>query len=216
MKRALVITALIGLTASLGVAVSQSSADDRPAAPATSSENLSRAVFAGGCFWCVESDFDKLDGVVSTTSGYTGGHLDNPSYKQVSHGGTGHYEAVEIVYDPSTVSYETLVEYFFRHVDPTDAGGQFCDRGDSYRTAVFAADDAQAETAREEKAEIDASGVLPGPVVTPVLTLTDFWPAETYHQDYYKKNPIRYRYYRTACGRDNRVSKVWANAAPTH
>ena len=173
---------------------------------------LATAIFAGGCFWCVEKDFDKVDGVVETISGYTGGTLKNPTYKQVSYEETGHYEAVKVTYDPEQVSYETLVTYFFRHVDPTDANGQFCDRGDSYRTAVFVATEEERETAEGEIAEIDASGVLGAPVVTPVLTAGTFWPAENYHQNYYKKNALKYRYYRTACGRDARVRKLWGNA----
>ena len=173
---------------------------------------LATAIFAGGCFWCVESDFDKVDGVVETLSGYTGGGLANPTYKQVSYEDTGHYEAVRVTYDPDQVSYETLVSYFFRHVDPTDPTGQFCDKGDSYRTAVFVASDEERVTAEAEIAEIDESGVLGTAVVTPVLQAATFWPAEDYHQDYYKKNPLKYRYYRTACGRDARVRKLWGNA----
>ena len=168
------------------------------------------AVFAGGCFWCVESDFDKVDGVLETVSGYTGGTLDNPTYDDVSHSNTGHYEAVRIVYDPAVVSYDELLDYFWHHVDPTDAGGQFCDRGDSYRTAIFATTDAQKARADAAKLTLVASGILEDPVVTPVLTLDIFYAAEDYHQDYHTKNPIRYRYYRTACGRDRRINKVWS------
>jgi len=213
MKRVLIISAIIGLTACVGVAVSQS--DSHQTAAAVDRGDLSRAVFAGGCFWCVEADFDKLDGVKETISGYTGGTLDNPTYKQVSKGGTGHYEAVEILYDPDIVSYETLVEYFLRHVDPTDPGGQFCDRGDSYRTAIFATDEEQARIAKDEIETVDNLRVLAYPIVTPVLKFDVFWPAETYHQDYYEKNPLRYRYYRASCGRDNRVEEVWSKVGDT-
>jgi len=168
------------------------------------------AIFAGGCFWCVESDFDKVDGVIETVSGYTGGRTPNPTYKQVTHTDTGHYEAVKIVYDPSVVDYETLVDYYWRTVDPTDAGGQFCDRGDSYRTAIFAVGADQRTVAEASKSEIEDSGVLAKPIVTPILQANTFWPAEGYHQDYYKKNPLRYSYYRKSCGRDKQIKKVWA------
>ena len=168
------------------------------------------AIFAGGCFWCVESDFDKVTGVVETISGYTGGTIDNPTYKQVSKETTGHYEAVKVVYDPTVVSYPELVEYFWRHVDPTDDGGQFCDRGQSYETAIFAKPGTERDAAEASKSAIEASGVLSDPIVTPILDAATFWDAEDYHQDYYLKNPLRYNYYRRACGRDNRVKEVWA------
>ena len=172
------------------------------------------AVFAGGCFWCVEADFDKLDGVFETISGYTGGTLNNPSYEDVSHKKTGHYEAVRVIYDPQVVSYDELLDYYWRHVDPTDAGGQFCDRGDSYRTAIFVDTDEEREAAQQSKAMLDALGTLPGAVVTPVLERQTFWPAEDYHQNYYEKKPLRYSYYRAACGRDNRIKDVWENTPP--
>jgi len=174
-------------------------------------QNLQTAIFAGGCFWCVESDFDHVDGVVETTSGYTGGHVANATYKQVGRGDTGHYEAVKIVFDANVVSYDQLLYVFWRTVDPTDAGGQFCDRGDSYRTAIFATNAAQAAAAEASKAALD--GRLSGPIVTPILTASDFWDAEGYHQNYHNKNPIRYNYYRNGCGRDNRVGLLWGNEA---
>jgi peptide-methionine (S)-S-oxide reductase len=164
------------------------------------------ATFAGGCFWCTEADFEKVPGVISAVSGYTGGRTNNPDYKRVTAGGTGHYEAVRIVYDPRRVSYETLVRHYFRTVDPLDAGGQFCDRGESYRTAVFAHDAGQKAAAEAEKAR---AAKQVGKVVTPVLAAARFWPAEDYHQDYYKKNPVRYKYYRYRCGRDARLKEVW-------
>ena len=216
MKKLLIVSSALVAAASFSVAVSQSSPKPSGSQSVHADAELSRAVFAGGCFWCVESDFDKVEGVVRTTSGYTGGRVDHPTYKQVTRGGTGHYEAVEVVYDPDVVSYDYLVDYFFRHVDPTDAGGQFCDRGDSYRTAVFAADDAQEEAAKAEIEMIEASGVLAAPIVTPVLKLDAFWPAEAYHQDYYTKNPLRYRFYRTSCGRDKRVAQVWSELKASH
>ena len=172
--------------------------------------NVEEAIFAGGCFWCVESDFDKVNGVVDTISGYTGGTVPNPTYKQVSKETTGHYEAVKVIYDPNVVSYSELVEYFWRHVDPTDAGGQFCDRGQSYATAIFAKPGEERVIAEASKAALEDSGVLADPVVTPILDADTFWRAEEYHQDYYKKNPFRYNYYRRGCGRDKRVEEVWA------
>ena len=171
------------------------------------------AVFAGGCFWCVESDFDGVPGVLKTISGYTGGTLDNPTYKDVTAGGTGHREAVLIVYDPKQVSYERLLHVFWRSVDPTDGGGQFCDRGESYRTAIFTRDGAQAELAKKSKAAVESSGVLPGPVATTIEPLGAFYPAETYHQDFYKKSPVRYRVYRFSCGRDRRIEELWGEQA---
>lgn len=171
--------------------------------------NLETAIFAGGCFWCVESDFDKVDGVLETVSGYTAGNSTNPTYK--THTKQGHLEAVKVVYDSSKVEYGELVDYFMRHIDPTDDGGQFCDRGNSYRTAVFV-------DSAEERAEVEAqfeainnAGILPAPIVTRVLDETAFYEAERYHQDYYMKNPARYKLYRVGCGRDKRVAKVWAN-----
>jgi peptide-methionine (S)-S-oxide reductase len=164
---------------------------------------LASAVFAGGCFWCVESDFDKLKGVTATVSGYTGGDSANPTYRDHE----GHIEAVEVTYDPSVVTYRQLADYLLRHVDPLDSGGQFCDRGFSYTTAIFAAD--AGETAAAKAAIAEAEAILKKGVVTPVRERAPFWIAEEYHQDYYKKNPRRYRYYRNACGRDARVEKVW-------
>ncbi|HWH17338.1 MAG TPA: peptide-methionine (S)-S-oxide reductase MsrA [Allosphingosinicella sp.] len=164
------------------------------------------AIFAGGCFWCIEADFEKVPGVTGAVSGYTGGRTANPSYEQVSADGTGHYEAVRVSYDPARVSYAQLARYFFRTVDPTDAGGQFCDRGTSYRTALFATPQ---QRAAAEAAKAEANRALNGRVVTPVLPAARFYPAETYHQDYYKKNPVRYRFYRYRCGRDARLAEVW-------
>jgi peptide-methionine (S)-S-oxide reductase len=169
------------------------------------------AVFAGGCFWCTESDFEHLDGVIDAVSGYTGGRTRNPTYEQVSADDTGHYEAVRVRYDPAKISYAALARHFFRTVDPTDAGGQFCDRGESYRTAVFVADAGQRREA--EAALADANRILAGRVVTPILPLAEFYEAEDYHQDYYRKNPVRYSYYRGRCGRDARLRIVWGEAA---
>ncbi len=169
------------------------------------------AVFAGGCFWCVEHDFEELSGVVEAVSGYTGGALENPTYEDVVTETTGHYEAVRVVYDPAVVTYDQLLDYFWRHVDPTDAGGQFCDRGPSYRTGIFVTPEQRA-TAEASRGELEASGWLPAPVATEILPLGAFWEAEEYHQDYSDKNPVRYQYYRRGCGRDARVRDVWRNA----
>ena len=165
------------------------------------------AILAGGCFWCTEADFEKVPGVKSAVSGYTGGTTANPTYAEVSTGGTGHYEAVKITYDPARVSYGALVRYYFRTVDPTDTGGQFCDRGESYRTAIFAVNDEQRRVAEAQKAE--AARALDGRMVTPVLPAATFHPAEDYHQDYYKKNKLKYNFYRSRCGRDARLNEVW-------
>ena len=171
--------------------------------PADQPTRQATAVFAGGCFWCVEKDFEKVPGVIDVVSGYSGGLKENPTYEDHE----GHYEAVEVTYDPSAVSYRQLADYLLRHVDPLDAGGQFCDRGPAYRTAIFAANADEFEAGKAAVAE--AERVLGQRVVTPVLDRGAFWKAEGYHQDYAKKNPIRYSYYRTACGRDARVKKVW-------
>jgi peptide methionine sulfoxide reductase msrA/msrB len=170
------------------------------------------AVFAGGCFWCTESDFEKVPGVIDAISGYTGGHVKNPTYEEVSAGGTGHMESVKVIYDPSKVTYVQLLEYFWQHVDPTDPGGEFVDRGNQYRSAIFYANETQKRLAEETKARLAASGVFKKPIVTLILPLGPFYPAEEYHQNYYKKNPIRYHYYRYNSGRDQFLKKVWANS----
>ncbi|KZK90758.1 Peptide methionine sulfoxide reductase MsrA [Pseudovibrio sp. W64] len=167
------------------------------------------AIFAGGCFWCIESDFDKIEGVLETTSGYTGGRSANPTYKQVSAGGTGHIEALEVKFDPAKVSYEELLTAFWHSVDPTDAGGQFCDRGESYQTTIFATSPAQLKAAKASKKALGKSGEVNRPIVTPIRTAAPFYDAEDYHQNYYEKNPIRYKFYRYRCGRDQRVKQVW-------
>ena len=176
-------------------------------------DGLEVATFAGGCFWCVESDFDQVPGVVRTISGYTGGTLPDPTYKRVTAGGTGHREAVQIFYDPKRVSYAALVEIFWRSVDPTDGGGQFCDRGESYETAIFANSPEQKRLAEESKQALEMSAVLDRPIVTPIELAGPFYPAEGYHQDYYEKNPIRYNFYRYRCGRDDRIEDLWGAEA---
>jgi peptide-methionine (S)-S-oxide reductase len=174
--------------------------------------NLAKATFAGGCFWCMEHPYDELDGVVSTTSGYIGGHKANPTYREVSPGTTGHAEAVQVVYDPSKVSYEKLLMVFWMNVDPTDAGGQFCDRGSQYRTGIFYYTDEQKRLAEASKAALAKSKPFKEPLVTEITMATTFYPAEDYHQDYYIKNPVRYKFYRTGCGRDARLKALWGKA----
>lgn len=190
-------------------------------APAAGTETLT---VAGGCFWCVESDFESVPGVIGAVSGFTGGTVANPTYDQVSKGGTGHYEAVQITFDPGRVSRDTLLNMFFRSVDPTDAGGQFCDRGDSYRTAIFVSN--AGEKAKAEAAKASAQAALGQKVVTPILQQSTFYPAEAYHQDYYKGDKLvltrfgpkrqknAYKAYRNACGRDARVKQLWGTDAP--
>ena len=174
---------------------------------AADAQELAKATFAGGCFWCMEPPFDALDGVVSTTSGYTGGHTANPTYEQVSAGKTGHTEAVEIVYDPRKVTYARLLEVFWRNIDPLTANAQFCDAGSQYRAGIFVHDATQRKLAEASKEAVAQR--LQKPIVTEITAASQFWPAEEYHQDYYKKNPIRYKFYRTSCGRDRRLEAIW-------
>jgi peptide methionine sulfoxide reductase msrA/msrB len=173
-------------------------------------DNTRSVVFAGGCFWCTESDFEKVDGVIEAVSGYTGGRMKNPTYKQVSAGGTGHIEAVKVTYDPDKVSYEQLLEIFWRTIDPTDPGGQFVDRGAQYRSAIFYASDEERQQAEASKKALAASGRFDRPVVTEILPLGPFYVAEDYHQDYYKKNPLRYKWYRSGSGRDRFLEMTWS------
>ena len=171
------------------------------------------AIVAGGCFWCVEADFDKVPGVLSTVSGYIGGKTKNPTYQSVSKTETGHYEAVKITYDPKKISYEKLIHIFWRTVDPTDPTGQFCDKGSSYRTAIFALNKQQKTIADASKKNEQTSGKLKGQIVTPILNAAPFYKAEAYHQNYYQRNKWRYAYYRTSCGRDRRVKALWGKEA---
>jgi peptide-methionine (S)-S-oxide reductase len=181
------------------------------AAPGTGAQETARATFAGGCFWCMEPPFDQLDGVLSTTSGYTGGPEPSPTYEQVSSGKTGHVEAVEIVYDPRRITYATLLDVFWRNIDPLTANAQFCDVGPHYRSVVFVHDATQRRLAEESRRAV--AGRLGKPVVTEIVAASAFWPAEDYHQDYYRKNPVRYKVYRTFCGRDRRLEEIWGPPA---
>jgi peptide-methionine (S)-S-oxide reductase len=179
-----------------------------PAAPPGSAV----ATFAGGCFWCMEQPFDKLDGVLATTSGYAGGMRTNPTYEDVSAGGTGHTEVVQVLYDPKKIAYEKLLDVYWRNVDPTVKDRQFCDVGSQYRTSIFVHTDDQRRAAEVSKAALEKSKPFKEAIVTPIVAATDFWPAEEYHQDYYRKNPVRYTYYRTGCGRDARLKQLWGSS----
>jgi peptide-methionine (S)-S-oxide reductase len=174
---------------------------------------MALATFAGGCFWCMEAPFDKLDGVVSTTSGYMGGTMKNPTYHDVSAGTSGHAEVVQVVYDPKKVPYDKLLEVFWHNVDPTVKDRQFCDVGTQYRTTIFVHTDDQRKAAEKSKELLGMTKPFKDPIVTPIVAAGDFWPAEDYHQDYYIKNPVRYQYYRTGCGRDARLKALWGAAA---
>ena len=184
-------------------------------APAAAAEEAT-AIFAGGCFWCMEPPYDKLNGVIRTTSGYSGGEKPNPTYKEVSSGRSGHIEVVEIVYDPAVVSYEKLLHVFWRNIDPVRANAQFCDVGPQYRSAIFYGNESERERAEASKAELEASGRLHLPIATEILEAAPFYPAESYHQDYYLKNPARYAYYRWGCGRDQRLKEIWGDEAGGH
>lgn len=196
-----VVVTLAGLM--LGVVLVATAAE--PVAKAKTA--TATAVFAGGCFWCMEPPFDKLPGVVATTSGYTGGHKVNPTYEEVSAGDTGHVEAMQVTYDPKQISYKKLLDVFWINVDPLDKGGQFCDRGNTYTTAIFYQNEEQKKLAEQSKAEIEKK--LGKSVVTAIRPASTFYAAEDYHQDYYKKNPLRYKYYRYSCGRDQRLEQLW-------
>ena len=201
MKRFL---ALIALTASLGV---------HPAENPAIAPGHAVATFAGGCFWCMEPPFDKVPGVTATISGYTGGRKVNPTYQEVSSGTTGHAEAVQVVYDPKKVSYEKLLEVFWVNIDPTVKDRQFCDSGNQYRTAIFYHDEAQRKAAEASRAALEKSRPFREAIVTPIEMAGAFYPAEDYHQDYYRKNPVRYQLYRSGCGRDARLKQLWGDRA---
>lgn len=193
---------------SLGLVV-LSFAEKQPSSPTADTKGLAIATLAGGCFWCMEPPFDALPGVQSTTSGYTGGFKKDPTYHEVSAGETGHAEAVQVAYDPATVSYEKLLEVFWKNIDPTTADRQFCDGGSQYRSAIFFHNEEQKRLAEASKKKIEQSGRLTQPIVTGIVQAGDFYPAEDYHQDYYKKNPLRYKAYRYNCGRDAVLEKIW-------
>jgi peptide-methionine (S)-S-oxide reductase len=181
------------------------------ATPSTGPTETAKATFAGGCFWCMEPPYDKLDGVISTISGYAGGKTKNPTYDEVSRGTTGHTEVVQVTYDPKKITYEKLLDVFWRNVDPLTPNRQFCDVGSQYRTAIFYHDETQKRLAEESKKALGKR--FKEPIVTEIVAYTEFYPAEDYHQDYYIKNPLRYKYYRYNCGRDQRLEALWGPAA---
>jgi peptide methionine sulfoxide reductase msrA/msrB len=209
-KRALAMVLGFLLWGILGMGTVESGAGDMRAGE---KNHLKRATFAGGCFWCVEADFDKMDGVISVTSGYTGGRTDRPTYEEVCSGRTGHLETVQVVYDPDRVSYQDLLAVFWRHVDPTDDGGQFVDRGPQYRTAIFYHDEEQKRLAQISREDLDRSGRFQRPIVTQILPVGTFFEAEDYHQNFYKKDPMRYKSYRMHSGRDAFTAKAWGKEA---
>jgi len=198
---------LLALLALGGLAGPFASAAQAPAGPPP--PGLAVATFAGGCFWCMEPPFDELPGVISTTSGYTGGQKKNPTYEEVSAGGTGHTESVEVVFDPAKVTYQQLLDVFWKNIDPTTPDRQFCDVGSQYRSAIFYHSDEQKRLAMASKKTIDDSGRFKQPVVTEIVPAAPFYHAEEYHQDYYKKNPIRFKYYKFGCGRAKRLEQLW-------
>jgi len=181
----------------------------QPQAAQSGEARHEKATFAGGCFWCMEPPFDELPGVISTTSGYTGGQKKNPTYEEVSAGGTGHTESVEVVFDPAKVTYQQLLDVFWKNIDPTTPDRQFCDVGSQYRSAIFYHSDEQKRLAMASKKTIDDSGRFKQPVVTEIVAAAPFYRAEEYHQDYYKKNPIRFKYYKFGCGRAKRLEQLW-------
>ncbi len=201
------------LAAALAVALAvapDASTQDRPAAPA----KTARAVFAGGCFWCMEAPFDTLPGVLSSTSGYSGGKARNPTYEQVSSGSTGHAEAVQVLYDPKKITYAQLLDAFWHNVDPLDGSGQFCDKGTQYRSAIFYGNEEERQEAEASKSRVEKK--LGKPVATEIVAAGVFYPAEEYHQDFYRKNPARYNQYRQGCGRDRRLKQLWGDEASGH
>jgi len=206
MKR---IAKFLGAAALLAVSAAHVLADTRPIPDPA---KVATATFAGGCFWCMQPPFEKLDGVLKTTVGYTGGSTTNPTYRQVSAGGTGHAEAVEIEFDPARVSYEKLLEVFWRNVDPLAKNRQFCDSGDQYRSAIFVHDDTQRRAAEASLKAIEDSGRLEGKIETQIVPAATFYAAEDYHQDYHSKNPAKYSFYRWNCGRDARLDALWGVA----
>jgi len=209
MKR--ILATLFLLAAAINIAGAQTPGAATPAKPAAVT---AKATFAGGCFWCMEPPYDKLDGVIATISGYIGGTKLNPTYEEVSGGRTGHAEAVQVEYDPKKVSYEKLLDVFWHNIDPTQKDAQFCDHGTQYRSGIFVHNDEQKKLAEASKAALMKSKPFKGEIVTEIVPATTFYPAEDYHQDYYMKNPVRYKIYRTGCGRDARLKEVWGAAAP--
>ena len=211
--RLTVVAATLALLGGYGLLTTLTAADGPPSVKSATGDHLATATFAGGCFWCMEPPFEKLDGVASVVSGYTGGEERNPTYGQVSAGATGHTESVEIKYDPAKVKYETLLSIFWHNVDPFAVDRQFCDTGAQYRTAIFTHGEEQEKLARASRDELQKR--FDQKIVTEIEPAETFWPAENYHQDYHRKNPVRYKFYRTGCGRDKRLHEIWGNKAGT-
>ena len=219
MKPLLILLFVVALAVGLGLTLMSSgdtAAADEPTMPQKDLSQYPTAYFAGGCFWCTESDFESVPGVVEVISGYAGGHVDNPTYEEVSSGTTGHAESVEVYYDPKKVSYEDLLDVFWHAVDSTDAGGQFCDRGTQYRSEIFYANDEQKKAAEASKKKIEETKPFKAPIVTQIEPLKHFWPAEDYHQNFYKTHTVRYKTYRLGCGRDARMRELWGDQAYHH
>lgn len=208
-----VIAAVMVAAVCAGGALAQMKQQEKAAAPAARAGATATATFAGGCFWCTESDFDKVEGVVSTTSGYIGGKTANPTYDTVSAGNSGHAEAVQVIFDPSKVTYAKLLELYWRTIDPTTKDRQFCDSGNPYRTAIFVHDEQQRAMAETSKKALSGNKPFREPIVTEIVNATTFYPAEEYHQNYSTKNPIRYKFYRANCGRDARLKQLWGDQA---
>ena len=206
-RRLLILTPflLFGVVILLG----QARAGNEQDSHAMTGASIQKATFAGGCFWCMESDFDKVDGVIETISGYAGGHVVNPTYKQVSAGGTGHAESVQVTFDANRVSYAELLDHYWRDIDPTNPRGQFCDNGHQYRTVIFTDNEEQQKIAEQSLKMLEQNKPFREPIVTEIIPLNAFYPAEDYHQDYYRKNPLRYKFYRYTCGRDQRLEELW-------
>jgi len=214
--RIIALASIVLLGIAVGVTAGTMEKDQEKAGTLSHPPGTEIATFAGGCFWCMESDFDPVPGVISTTSGFTGGHTAMPSYDEVSEGGTGHAESVRIVFDPKVVRYEKLLDVYWHNIDPVTANAQFCDHGSQYRSAIFYHDEAQKQAAEASRDALAKSGVLPGPIVTQIVPAATFYPAEEYHQGFYKKNPVRYKFYRYTCGRDKRLRDLWGDAAGGH
>ncbi len=212
-RRTLITSATALIVAGIAAAGVFAQTKQEKQSAATRPSTTAIATFAGGCFWCTEADFDKVDGVISTTSGYIGGKTANPTYDSVSAGNSGHAEAVQVVFDPSKVTYSKLLEYYWRTIDPTTKDRQFCDSGNPYRTAIFTHDEQQRALAEASKKALSNNKPFREPIVTEIVNATQFYPAEDYHQDYYIKNPVRYKFYRGNCGRDARLKQLWGSQA---
>jgi peptide-methionine (S)-S-oxide reductase len=211
MRRTISVILLLAFGFTAGILVAAGASIAAQGSPAA--QQLQKATFAGGCFWCMEQPFEELPGVVSVTSGYTGGHKKNPSYEEVSAGGTGHAEAVQVVYDPAKIGYDKLLDRFWHNIDPTVKDRQFCDKGNQYRSGIFYHNEEQRRLALQSRKALEANKPFREPIITEIVAAGEFYAAEEYHQQYHKKNPIRYKFYRTSCGRDQRLRELWGSKA---